>query len=130
MAQSPVVLIGGAAATLTQGRGALQDIDQMSLFEPVCKWTTSCRNAREIVPAMREAFRQAASGVPGPVFVELPLDVIYPLGEARAGMGLTVRDRAGRVLWEHSLGLFAHYNDPTVSAEGFTYLGYAAAFTD
>ena len=32
MAQSPVVLIGGAAATLTQGRGALQDIDQMSLF--------------------------------------------------------------------------------------------------
>eukprot|EP00937_MAST-01D_sp_MAST-1D-sp2_P007022 g7022.t1 len=98
MAQSPVVLIGGAAATLTQGRGALQDIDQMSLFSPVCKWTRSCRNARELVPTMREAFRQAASGVPGPVFVELPLDVIYPLAEARAGMGLSVRDRAGRVL--------------------------------
>ena len=33
MAQSPLVLIGGAAATLTQGRGALQDIDQLSLFK-------------------------------------------------------------------------------------------------
>lgn len=28
-----------------------------------------------------------------------------------------------RRLWTKSLGLFAHYNDPTVSAEGFTYLG-------
>ena len=32
MAQSPVILIGGAAATALQGRGALQDIDQRSLF--------------------------------------------------------------------------------------------------
>ena len=30
-----------------------------------------------------------------------------------------------RALWTKSLGLFAHYNDPTVSAEGFTYLGMA-----
>ncbi len=32
MAQSPVIIIGGAAPTALQGRGALQDIDQMSLF--------------------------------------------------------------------------------------------------
>ncbi|KGL97976.1 Acetolactate synthase-like, partial [Charadrius vociferus] len=31
MAESPVLLIGGAAATLQKGRGALQDIDQLSL---------------------------------------------------------------------------------------------------
>ena len=31
MAQSPVIVIGGAAPTALQGRGALQDIDQMSL---------------------------------------------------------------------------------------------------
>ena len=29
MAESPILLIGGAAATLSKGRGALQDIDQM-----------------------------------------------------------------------------------------------------
>ncbi|HRW11136.1 MAG TPA: thiamine pyrophosphate-binding protein, partial [Caldilineaceae bacterium] len=34
MAQSPVVLIGGAAPTALQGRGALQDIDQMSVVRP------------------------------------------------------------------------------------------------
>ena len=34
MAQSPVVLIGGAAPTALQGRGAAQDIDQMSVVRP------------------------------------------------------------------------------------------------
>ena len=38
LAQSPVVLLGGAAATLLQGRGALQDIDQLALFKPHVKW--------------------------------------------------------------------------------------------
>jgi acetolactate synthase-1/2/3 large subunit len=34
LAQSPVVLLGGAAPTALQGRGALQDIDQRPLVEP------------------------------------------------------------------------------------------------
>lgn len=38
MAESPLILLGGAAATLLKGRGALQDIDQMALFQPICKW--------------------------------------------------------------------------------------------
>lgn len=38
MAETPLVLIGGAAATLLKGRGALQDIDQMALFKPLCKY--------------------------------------------------------------------------------------------
>lgn len=37
MAESPVVLLGGAAATVLKGRGALQDIDQMALFKPIVK---------------------------------------------------------------------------------------------
>src|SRR5512138_3732010 len=37
MAQSPLVLIGGATATLLRGRGALQDIDQMALVRPHVK---------------------------------------------------------------------------------------------
>src|SRR5436853_1730022 len=34
LAQSPIVLLGGAAATVLRGRGALQDIDQAALFRP------------------------------------------------------------------------------------------------
>src|SRR5512135_3403692 len=40
LAQSPLVLIGGAAPTALQGRGALQDIDQLVLMKPLTKWAT------------------------------------------------------------------------------------------
>uniref|UniRef100_A0A8K9Y4X1 2-hydroxyacyl-CoA lyase 2 n=1 Tax=Oncorhynchus mykiss TaxID=8022 RepID=A0A8K9Y4X1_ONCMY len=78
MAESPLLLIGGAAATLLQGRGALQDIDQMSLFKPLCKFCASVRSVREIVPTMRKALAIAQSGTPGPVFIEFPIDTLYP----------------------------------------------------
>ncbi len=77
MAQSPLVLIGGAAATLLKGRGALQDIDQIALLKPIVKWATACKTVREIVPKLEKAFKLAQSGVPGPVFVEIPVDLLY-----------------------------------------------------
>jgi len=65
MAQSPVVLLGGAAATLLKGKGSLQDIDQMAVLSPIVKYAVACTTVREIVPALRKAFQEAASGVPG-----------------------------------------------------------------
>ncbi|XP_060722001.1 2-hydroxyacyl-CoA lyase 2 [Tachysurus vachellii] len=78
MAESPLLLMGGAAATLLQGRGALQDIDQMSLFKPLCKLCVSVRSVREIVPTVRRALAVAQSDTPGPVFIEFPIDTLYP----------------------------------------------------
>ncbi|XP_061637301.1 2-hydroxyacyl-CoA lyase 2 isoform X1 [Phyllopteryx taeniolatus] len=78
MAESPLLLMGGAAGTLLQGRGALQDIDQMSLFKPLCKFCASIRTVREIVPVLRKALAVAQSGTPGPVFIEFPIDTLYP----------------------------------------------------
>nr|KAF6401235.1 ilvB acetolactate synthase like [Rousettus aegyptiacus] len=78
MAQSPVLLLGGAASTLLQNRGALQAIDQMSLLRPLCKFCASVKRVRDIMPTLRAAMAAAQSGTPGPVFVELPIDVLYP----------------------------------------------------
>uniref|UniRef100_A0A2I3RCR9 2-hydroxyacyl-CoA lyase 2 n=2 Tax=Pan TaxID=9596 RepID=A0A2I3RCR9_PANTR len=78
MAQSPILLLGGAASTLLQNRGALQAVDQLSLFRPLCKFCASVRRVRDIVPTLRAAMAAAQSGTPGPVFVELPIDVLYP----------------------------------------------------
>ena len=57
MAQSPMVLLGGAAATVMKGRGALQDIDQMSVLKPIVKFAYECTTVRDIVPALRRATR-------------------------------------------------------------------------
>jgi len=85
LAQSPLVLLGGAAPTLLKGRGALQDIDQMQLMRPNVKWAAAVRTARDIYPTLKKAFRVAREGVPGPVFVELPLDILYDEQTVRSG---------------------------------------------
>jgi acetolactate synthase-1/2/3 large subunit len=78
MAQSPVVLLGGATATLLRGRGALQDVDQMALVRPHVKSARRLTHVRDLAPALDEAFRLSREGVPGPVFLECPVDLLYP----------------------------------------------------
>jgi thiamine pyrophosphate-dependent acetolactate synthase large subunit-like protein len=87
MAQSPLVLLGGSAPTVLKGRGALQDIDQMALMQPLVKWMGSVKRIKHIPKLVAEAFRQARSGVPGPVFLECPIDVLYPQSLVREWYG-------------------------------------------
>jgi thiamine pyrophosphate-dependent acetolactate synthase large subunit-like protein len=77
MAQSPLIILGGAAATVLQGRGALQDIEQIELYKTITKWSTKIEQNCDIVPVLKEAFDVAMSGVPGPVFLECPIDLLY-----------------------------------------------------
>jgi acetolactate synthase-like protein len=83
MAQSPVILLGGATATILKGRGSLQDIDQMALMRPHVKFCAAVKTVKQIVPTLEKAFAVAQSGVPGPVFVELPIDLLYPEATVR-----------------------------------------------
>ena len=113
LAQSPVVLIGGGAPTALQGRGALQDIDQRSLVAPHVKHLVQVRRVRDLGPAMDEALRIAASGVPGPAFVECPVDLLYDEAMIRqwyadaAGKGTAIGDRLLRwYLNRHAARMF------------------------
>ncbi|MDH3652961.1 MAG: thiamine pyrophosphate-binding protein [Myxococcales bacterium] len=78
LAQSPLLIFGGAAATLLKGRGALQDIDQISVMESITKWAVSIKKVHSIGPTVEKALDLAQEGVPGPVFIEVPIDVLYP----------------------------------------------------
>lgn len=77
MAQSPMVILGGATGTILKGRGSLQDIDQEALFEPHVKWMATVDRVRDLAAAVEQAFDEAQLGVPGPVFVECPVDLLY-----------------------------------------------------
>ena len=76
LAQSPLVLLGGAAPTALQGRGALQDIDQRPLVAPHVKRFFKLRRVRDLGPAVAEAFALAQSGVPAGL-LECPVDLLY-----------------------------------------------------
>jgi acetolactate synthase-1/2/3 large subunit len=114
LAQSPVVLIGGGAPTALQGRGALQDIDQRSLVAPHVKHIAQVTRVRDLGPAMDEALRIAADGVPGPTFIECAVDLLYDESMIRqwyaeaAGKGTALGDRALRwYLNRHAARMFA-----------------------
>lgn len=78
MAESPVLLFGGATATVLRGRGSLQDIDQLSILSPITKWATRVTTFKSLGPTVERAMDLALGGVPGPVFVEVPIDLLYP----------------------------------------------------
>ena len=121
LAQSPLVLLGGATATILKGRGALQDIDQMALVRPHVKWAAAARRVADLAPAVAHAFDEARAGVPGPTFVECPVDVLYPEAFVRewylAGgvrQPRTLADRAMRwYLERHLRRLFAAGSPPS-----------------
>ena len=88
LAQSPVVVLGGATATILEDRGSLQDIDQLSLMRPHVKWLASARRLRDLGPALEEALSASREGVPGPVFLECPVDLLYEEPVVRELYGL------------------------------------------
>lgn len=113
LAQSPVVLIGGAAPTALQGRGALQDIPQRPLLAPHVKRFIAVRRVRELGAAVDEAFALSREGVPGPVFIECPVDLLYDEASIRqwyaeaAGKGRSIPDRLLRwYLHRHAQRMF------------------------
>jgi len=114
LAQSPVILLGGAAPTALQGRGALQDIEQYPVVAPHVKLIKQVRRVRDLVPAVEEAFRVSREGVPGPVFIECPVDLLYDETTVRqwyadaSGRGTSMGDRLLRwYLKQHVAGMFA-----------------------
>ena len=118
-AQSPVVLLGGAAPTALQGRGALQDIDQKPVVAPHVKLVRQVRRVADLGPAVEEALLASLSGVPGPAFVECPVDLLYDEQLIRgwyadaAGKGTAIADRLLRwYLNRHAAKMFAGAGAP------------------
>lgn len=74
---TPVVALGGASPIGQYGMGAFQEIDQVAAMRPLTKWAERVYDARRIPEVIGTAFRRAVSGKPGPVYIDLPGDVLY-----------------------------------------------------
>ncbi len=72
----PMVILAGRGATSTTYRGASQEVDTDQLFRPITKWAERVDRADLIPDALHEAFAVARNGKPGPVYLDLPRDIL------------------------------------------------------
>jgi len=81
LANSPVLVIGGAAPLSLWDRGALQEMNQIELLRPITKWARTVHETPRMAEYIAAAFRQMVNGKPGPVFLEVPMDVLNNLAD-------------------------------------------------
>jgi len=71
----PQICITGQAPTNVLHKEAFQAVDIVEIAKPVTKWAVQVKEPAQLVWTFREAFRIAQEGRPGPVLIDLPLDV-------------------------------------------------------
>src|SRR5215510_8486912 len=71
----PLLVITGGARTDVEFGYQLHGIDQQRLVDGIVKGAWKVKDHREIVPVIFQAYRTAVSGVPGPVLVEIPVNL-------------------------------------------------------
>ncbi len=74
---TPVVALGGASPAKLSGTGAFQEMDQLALMKPITKWAERVHHVHRIPELIDRAFRNAVTGKPGPVYLDLPGDILF-----------------------------------------------------
>ncbi len=74
---TPVVAIAGSSSLRELGMGSFQEFDQVAAIRPLVKWAERVYEARRIPELVNKAFRIAASGKPGPVYLDVPGDILH-----------------------------------------------------
>src|SRR5215203_2015236 len=85
----PQICITGQAPTSVLHKEAFQAVDIVDIAKPVTKWAVQVKEPSQLVWTFREAFRVAREGRPGPVLIDLPLDV------TKSGMEVDFDPRRG-----------------------------------
>ena len=72
----PMVILTGQVPTALIGNDAFQEVDIVGITRPCTKHNYLVKDAKDLVPTLREAFHIARTGRPGPVLVDLPKDIV------------------------------------------------------
>jgi acetolactate synthase-1/2/3 large subunit len=95
-ANIPMVIIGGQGPRAMQNMGSLQDMNHVDLMRPITKWSVSVPQTRRLGEYVSTAFRVAMTNVPGPVFLEMPIDLLFDsVDEAEVVVAENYRTDAG-----------------------------------
>ena len=75
-ADSPIIWLSGASEASLRGMGAMQELAQVRLAQPITKWAAEVSDIRTLPAMIDEAYRIATTGRPGPVHLSLPGDLL------------------------------------------------------
>lgn len=125
---SAVLLIAGCGPTHFLGKGGMQEIyyhgfeDAVSIFRPVTKGSWLLVRPDTVIEVLNQAYKLATSGRPGPVFVQLPIDVQQALVEGEieppSRRAVTSRSRPDAESMEKAVALLAAAERPVLLAGG------------
>lgn len=127
----PIVIITGQVKLNLIGRDVFQEVDITGATEPFIKHSYLVKNAQDFPRILKEAFYIATTGRPGPVLIDLPMDIQdeqieynYPKQVKIRGYKPTVEGHIGQI--KKIIKLLEHSKKPLVCAGGGVVLGNAS----
>jgi len=121
---TPVLFIAGSPPLREVATNPLQGgFDQVAMAAPVTKWSHRITNVERIADLVDKAVRTATSGRPGPVFLEVPIDVMFaPMDESALALptlpGLSARPAPSPEAVARILDLLAKAERPAMIVGG------------
>ena len=97
LGRSPVLALTGRKEFMAQYRNAYQEILHGPMFEPVTKYNVNVDTLGQLPHLLRQAFREATSGAPGPVHLDLLGHVGQIIGEAEAELDVVIEESFARI---------------------------------
>jgi len=95
-ANIPMLIFGGQGPRPFADMGSLQDMNHVELMRPITKWAVSVPEGQRLAEYVSMAFRIATTGLPGPVYLEMPIDQLFnTYDESRLTFPTQYRTEAG-----------------------------------
>jgi acetolactate synthase-1/2/3 large subunit len=118
---APLIAIGGSAAMHSRAMGSFEEMDQVALMRPITKSAWQIQSAERITDFVDMAFRHATTNKPGPVYLDLPHDILmYELDEQKVKLPVppahTGRPSGDEKLVEEAIRILEKAERPIVIA--------------
>ena len=129
---APMLVLGGAGAVHEISRGAFQEVDQVNIMRPICKYWHQPTQAARYPEIVSTAYRQATSGRPGPVYIDCASDVLYEEIEEEDAVPATRYAKRSRPAAEpgaakEAMDMLAAAEQPIIVAGGGVFFSDGAA---
>ena len=86
----PVVVLGGRRPLSMQGMGSFQELDGVPIFQSITKWSGVVDATERIPEYLARAFAVASSGRPGPVYLDMPEDVLTGIARSQEFLSIEI----------------------------------------